>query len=229
MRQSLLAIPALLVATIALLQPPRLGAADPIPEATDSNENLAITARAYVGKEEIAKLLGLDPGVELVVVDVRIRPRGEGEIQVWHDDFTLISRKDGQRSTPLAPSQIAGQGALRVSSRGMSAGGSGPGNNQRGPIWGGGPGDIGGKPRRIGGEQESVSSSPSGADSKVDDKAKGDSEVLKILKAKALPEKKSTDELQGLLYYVMEGKHKLKQLELIYKSGGNRMILDFVK
>ena len=42
--------------------------------------------------------------------------------------------------------------------------------------------------------------------------------------------KETTEPVSGLLYFFLEGKHKLKQLELLYKSPvGRQMILDFEK
>ena len=46
-------------------------------------------------------LLGSDPGIDLIVIDLKVSPRGDHKINVNYDDFTLITRKDGQRSQAL--------------------------------------------------------------------------------------------------------------------------------
>jgi hypothetical protein len=195
----------------------------------DSNDVLYLTAAAYADRPTVTTVLGRDPGLEMVVVEVELRPKGENELEVWRDDFILISRKDGQKSQPLAPSQIAGKGALVVSPTAMGGGGIGSGR-QRGPIWGGIPG-AGDRPRRLGDDGE-VASSASAAQTTatMDKNAKEDNPLLEVLNAKVLPEKKTQDTVKGQLYFLLDGKHKLKDLELIYKPrGSDRLILDFIK
>ena len=53
--------------------------------------------------------------------------------------------------------------------------------------------------------------------------------LLAVLKEKVLLEKETNEPVTGLLYFILEGKHKPKDLELIYKSQGQRLILDFGK
>jgi hypothetical protein len=194
----------------------------------DSNDILYVTAMAHADRPSVTAALGRDPGVDLIVVDIEIRPKGDSELQIWRDDFILISRKDGQKSQPLSPTQIAGKGALVVSSTGMASGGVGMGN-RRGPIWGGVPGS-GDRPRRIGSDEEAAgSATPAQASATMDSKSKEDNPLLEALKAKILPEKKTQEAVKGQLYFLLDGKHKLKDLELMYKNSGGRLILDFLK
>jgi len=74
-----------------------------------SDEILRIVATLYLDKDSVVKAVGLDPGLQLIVVEVKFSPRGENKVPLWLDDFTLLSHKDGQRSTPLTPTQIAGR------------------------------------------------------------------------------------------------------------------------
>ena len=108
---------------------------------SSEDEYLVVTGSAVPDKQAVAKSMGQDPGMDLIIVDIKVAPRGENKIAVSFDDFTLISRKDGQRSQPLAPSQIAGRGALVVA-QGGPGGGGGMVNGGRGPIWGGVPGTV---------------------------------------------------------------------------------------
>src|SRR5262245_19136814 len=122
--------------------------------ATSEDEYLVLTAVAVTDHKAVADVLGRDAGMDLILVEVTVAPRGDNKIKVDFDDFTMIYRKDGQRSQPLGPAQIAGKGALVVA-QGGQAGGGGLMNGSRGPIWGGVPGTTS-RPRRVGGDGESA-------------------------------------------------------------------------
>ena len=211
---------------ILLLLTGLLAAADskkPLPPAQSGNELVDVTASAYVDKADVAARLGLDPGVAMIVVDVKVVPKGETKLKLFHDDFTLLSSKDGQRSQPLSPSQIAGNSVLVVSGDRGGAG-FGIGSMDRGPIWGG----IGDRPRRLGGDDQVVGASTGEAKATIHAKEGGNqSPVLKTLKDKILPEKETGEDVSGLLYFIFDGKHKLKDLELLYKTAAGRLVLDF--
>jgi hypothetical protein len=160
---------------------------------------------------------------------VKLSPRGDAKIKIDLDDFTLISRNDGQRSQPLAPSQIAGSGALVVVPGQQGGGGGGMMNPNRGPIWGGMPG-TGSRPRRIGGDGETGAvAAPTATQATVDSGGRtSENPIMDLLKEKALPQKETNEAVSGLLYFFLEGKHKLKHLEMLYKSpAGRQMVLDF--
>jgi hypothetical protein len=160
---------------------------------------------------------------------VKFAPRLENKLALWRDDFTLLSNKDGQRSQPLSPSQLAGSGALVVSNQGYT-----PGSGMRA----GSPGDtpLGypditgtGRPRQLNTEDQLTSGTAGG--NQVSDqtagKQKKEDPLLQLLKDRVLPEKETADPVTGHLYFVLDGKHKMKDLELIYKSQGRRILLDF--
>jgi hypothetical protein len=201
------------------------------PTVQDSNELFEITATAYADKESVTKLIGRDPGFPLIVLDVKFTPRGENKIALWRDDFTLLSHKDGQRSQPLSPTQLAGSGALMVSSRGYTpASGMSSGSPANGPL---GYPDItgtGGRPRALNNEDQLTAGSTgetkiagqTGAKQKEDP-------LLQVFRDRILLEKEVSDTVSGQLYFVLDGKHKLKDLELIYKSQGKRVLLSFDK
>jgi hypothetical protein len=199
------------------------------PTAQDSNEIVEITATLYADKESVVKLLGRDPGFPLIVVDVKFRPRLENKIALWRDDFTLLSNKDGQRSQPLTPSQLAGSASLMVAGGGGYSPGSGmrTGSPADTPL--GYPDITGtGRPRQLNTEDQLTSGSAS--ETKVSDRTGGklkENPLLEVLKARVLPEKEADDTVTGQLYFVLDGKHKPKDLELIYKSQGRRILLDF--
>ena len=107
-------------------------------------------------------------------------------LRISPDDFTLISRKDGERSPALSPTQIAGAGALVVKPAAKQPGGDGTRTN--GPIWGGI--SIGGP--RVGAGNGSANK-PMATDAKIDDSIP-ENPILPLLKEKVLPDKETKDQ-----------------------------------
>src|SRR5450432_951797 len=85
-----------------------------LPIEQTSNDLVDITATAILDKDQIRQELGSDFGGDIVLVRVTVRPVSDKPIKVSLDDFLLVSGKDGQRSEPYSPSQIAGSDALVV-------------------------------------------------------------------------------------------------------------------
>jgi hypothetical protein len=197
--------------------------------AEGSNRTMVVTARVVTDKADVASEIGLDPGFQIVVVDVRVRPLDDStKIRVDRDDFTLVSARDGQRSQPLEPAQLAGKGSLMLSTTGT---GSVRSENMRGPVWGG---MGGGAPGRIGNQSPGFGNSTV-TEQKVEAKdvketKTQDSPLLIALKEKVLPNvPDTTDATQGLLYFLFDGKTpRPKDLTLIHKgAGGGRIIIEF--
>lgn len=198
-----------------------------LPIEETSNEVVAITAHVILDREEIKKELGSDFGGEIVLVRVKVRPVNDKPLQVSLDDFLLVSYKDGQRSEPYAPSQLAGDATLTVTQQGVRNGGLlGRGN---GPIWGGVPG-TGGRPQQMPGNGGGVgngASTPSGELKIENNTTDKTNPLLAVLKEKVLPEKEITDPEEGLLYFPAVGKVKPKDLELHYKGPAGKLSLRF--
>ena len=198
-----------------------------LPIEQTSNELVEISATALT-KEQVLQELGSDLDSDFVVLQVTFRPVSDKPLMISRDDFLLVSSKDGQRSQPFAPSQIAGSATLVVTPQGARNGG-GLLNQGNGPVWGGIPG-TGTTPRRLpgnGGNIGSAGSTPE-TDTKVEVK-KSDQEnpLLAVLSAKVLPEKKTTETVSGLLYFQMDGKLKPKDLELHYTGPAGKLALRF--
>jgi len=176
-----------------------------------------MTATLFVDRASIQQLLGSDLGGFYVVVDVHLAPKGNEKWKVFRDDFQMRSDRDGERSKPFSPSQIAGQGALVVSR--TSEGGGIAGEN-RGPVFGG----IGmGGPGGFGNSGSTVSNN-----SKIDSGAKNkDTSLLGLLNEKCLAEKETDQPVSGLLFFPMEPKQKIKDLELTYSGPGSRLTVRF--
>lgn len=185
------------------------------------NDDVELVASVIVDRDEIKDALGADLGPGYVVARMKVTPKTEKPLSIGLDDFTMISGKDGQRSVALDPGQIAGKGALLVRRAPEQPGGYNTATN--GPIWGSvGPVSVGRRPSNsAGGDGGTDSKMESGKDQK-------DNPLLAVLKAKVLPETQTTDPVEGLLYFPMDGKIKPKDLRIIYKGQAGRLILEFV-
>lgn len=202
-------------------------AADPPATGTASNDKLEIQATVYTDKAAVRSLLGQEMEEGVIVVEVRLTPKGSEPIKLWRDDFLLRSDKDGQKSTPFDPSQIAGNTVLTLvrtySAEGVLV-------EDRGPVWGG----IGGtRPRRMPGPSGGIGNATTGQETneaRVGPQGdEADNPLLAVLKAKVLKEEEITAPTSGLLYFPMDGKHKIKQLELHYRGPAGALDLRFKK
>lgn len=214
-----------LAAGILLAAPKTTG---PIPGSA-ANEKLRVEATLYADRESVKQLMGFELDEGFMVVTVKLAPLSEDPIRIDRDHFFLRSDKDGQKSQPYSPSQIAGNGTMRISSRAVAGGGIGSDN--RGPVWGGiGGGGIG----RLPGQGNGIGNTATIDEAAVTiDKGKageGKSPVLLALEEKVLVDSKETNEpVAGQLYFLMEGKHKVKQLELHYRGSAGKLDIRFIE
>ena len=193
-------------------------------EARGENESVVITATVYAKPDAVKQVLGSDLGGHFIVVSVEVKPRFGREVAINRDDFVLKTDKDGERSGPFAPSQIAGRGAMVIRQTG-GAGATGMHDND-GPIWGGAPGTLG-QPRRIGGDGVGSAGAPEGAEAKTRTGShEKEDPMLGVLKQKELPETKTDKPVSGLLYFPME-KQKVKDLELRYAATDDKITMRF--
>jgi len=194
------------------------------PQTRGENESVVITATLYARPEAVKEMLGSDLGGHYIVVALEVAPRFGKVVAINRDDFVLKSDKDGEKSGPFAPSQIAGRGAMVIRQTGGS-GATGMHDND-GPIVGGYPGSIG-PPRRIGGNGVGDAGAPEGAEAKTRTGAhEKDDPMLGVLKEKELPETKTDKPVSGLLYFPME-KQKVKDLELRYVPSDDKITMRF--
>jgi hypothetical protein len=63
-------------------------------------------------------------------------------------------------------------------------------------------------------------------DVKVDDSIP-ENPILPKLKEKTLPDKETKDSVEGLLYFSMEGKLKPKDVSMIYRGAGGKLVMEF--
>jgi len=193
------------------------GAADKkLPIDETSNDLLDISVSAPLDKDQIKQELGSDLGDDIIVIRLTARPVSDKPVQLSLDDFLLVSGKDGQRSEPYAPGQLAGSDSLSVTPNGVRRGGLG--DHPHRPTLG--LGGIG-----IGGGGSGATPPP---DVKVQEtRDEKENPLLAALNAKILPEKEITEPTSGLLFFQLVGKVKAKDLELHYKGPAGKMALRF--
>ncbi len=189
----------------------------PLPNQA-GNDDIELVGTLIMDRQDIQQELGGDLGDGYIVVHVKCTPKNEQSLRISPDDFTLISRKDGERSPALTPTQIAGAGALVVKPAKQQPGGDGTRTN--GPIWGGV--QIGGR----GAGQPNNNKNQGATDVKIDDSIP-ENPILPKLKEKVLPDKETKDSVEGLLYFSMEGKLKPKDVSMIYKGAGGKLVMEF--
>jgi hypothetical protein len=177
----------------------------PLKSTPHSGENdiVEITATAIADPESVREVLGSDLGGHYILMDVQIAPKEGRKVAIRLDDFVLKTDKDGERTGPFLPGQIAGKGAIVVTQEGGKRGGFGVGPMSIGTA------DI----------TQAHTTVKSGANEKPDP-------ILDVLKQKILAEKETETPVSGLLYFPME-KQKLKDLELIYTTVDGKLRLRF--
>ena len=160
------------------------------------NGNIDLAGTVFIDSRDIQQELGtnLDPGY--IVVRIKVEPRMLQAIRISTDDFTLVSRKDGERSEALLPSQIGGAANLTLSSKTSHHGSAGVSTT-------------------------SVNVSP------AETKTAPESPSTKVLEAKMLHDVETKEPVEGLLYFLLQGKNKIKDLGLLYKGPAGRLAMDF--
>jgi hypothetical protein len=187
------------------------------------NDDVELAGSLVLDRAEVTQVVGADLGAGYIVARMKVSPKTDKPLRVSPDDFTILSRKDGERSQALSPGQIAGTGALVVKPAANQPGGAGTSTN--GPVWGG----VGmGSSRGAG----NTAASDRGVDVKVDNdagKSKDgkESPLMAALKAKVLADKETLEPIEGLLYFPMDGKIKPKDHAIIYKGAAGKLVMEF--
>lgn len=177
------------------------------------NDDVDLEGSVILLHDQVTEAIGSDIGEGYVVVRIKVIPKGETPLRVGPDDFTMISRKDGQRCAALSPSEIAGKGTMVVKH------GTADGSKS---SWG------------VGGMGAGVGSSPGTVQrdvikgTQIDDNAK-ETPALAPLTAKILPDKETKTPIEGLLYFSISGKLKPKDVALMYKGVAGKLIIEWSK
>jgi hypothetical protein len=164
------------------------------------NDNADFTATVFIDSGDIRGALGADLPPGYVVARVKAKVKTGEALRLSPDDFTLVSRKNGERADAIAPSQITSTSALTIR------------RDTRGRDWAqqtNEPGFIG-----VGSIKKAEG-------------AKDDTALLAALREKQFPDKDTKDTLEGLVYFSLDAsKLKAKDLALIYKGKAGHITLD---
>jgi hypothetical protein len=180
--------------------------------ARGENDDVILNVTIYIDSASVKEALGDDLGGHYIVAQVKVEPKYTKEITIDRDDFILRTDKDGDRTKPMAPSQIAGRGSL------VLTGTQGPGGlgAERSRGWSmGGPIGMGGGGIGAGGGADT-----SGVNATMENSDK-ESPLRKLLDAMVLPERKIEVPVTGFLFFPMEYQ-KIKDLEMLYGGKENR-------
>ncbi|MEZ5353074.1 MAG: hypothetical protein R2762_10600 [Bryobacteraceae bacterium] len=191
-----------------------------------SDKHVRVEATAYLDRDSIRQAVGMEMEEGFIVIEVKVTPAEGHKLNLMRDDFLIRSDKDGQRGTPYSPTQIAGSSVLVVKT-GYSGGAVA--QQSRGPSWGGlgggMPGQLpGGGPSGIGNTASQESAVASVEDGPLKEKG---NPLLPLLEKNILAEKEIEAPVSGQLYFLLEGKHKTKQVELLYKTPSGRVSVRF--
>jgi len=198
---------ALLLLPVLLL----MGAAKKtVATAKGENEDLILTVTLYIDPADVKEMVGSDLGGHYIMANVKVDPKYGKDITIDRDDFVLRSNDNGEKATPFAANQIAGRGALVIAQtedkpkkHGWSMGG----------------------PVMIGSGSTNQDDKDKPAPKMVSDE-QDNNPLKKVLESKILPEKKTDQATEGLLFFPME-KQKMKDLELRFGGQENRISLRF--
>jgi hypothetical protein len=169
-------------------------------EARGSNDRLEVVATVMFEPSEMHDALGADLESGYTIVRVKVTPKGD-PLVVTPDDFTLLSRKDGDRAAALAPAQIGSKSALTVK------------RDTQGREWA---------------QQTNQAGFTGIAGIKRDTSGKDDTGLIAALKAKGLATGETKDPVEGLVYFAFQtAKLKAKDISLLYKGAGGRITIDF--
>jgi hypothetical protein len=183
------------------------------PTTSAGNDQIDVVATISLSEEEIAEKIGANPGKGLALLDVRVTPKTDTPVQLGPEDFILLAYDDGERSKPFEPAELAGQGALVVKA-------SPNGKVSRTSGFGGlGPIGMGSGP--------STAKKSDTLNSKMGTTNEGSNKLLEQLKAKQFPRKETADPVEGYLYFPLDGKHKLKNLAVLYRGQAGKLRLVF--
>jgi hypothetical protein len=186
--------------------------------ARGENEDLIVTVSLYISPDDVKELLGNDLGGHFVVADVKVEPKYGKEVTVARDDFMLRNLETVEKSTPFAPSQIAGKASLVIKRAGDSDDDTSKKTSRRPTFSGIGIGGTGSPGNVVG--NTNVSAKMQNADEPKD------AALEKLLKEKQLAEKSTDKPDSGLLYFAFE-KVKLKDMQLDYGGKTNRIVMRF--
>jgi hypothetical protein len=183
------------------------------------NSKLSLSGTAITDRKAVTDLMGIDLGEGFIVVKIKATPQTLQPLRLSIDDFTLVSRKNGEKSGAMAPTAIAGSGAMIVTA----------GPSQSGQTVGARPNPSGipGLPGQGGGGIGNSGSVEGGMAEVRTERSKTEDPRLPFLEAKVFQDRETLEPVEGLLYFNLAGKLEPKHLGLIYAGPAGRLVIDF--
>lgn len=188
----------------------------PIEDGMASDPNVSIKATVYADPASVQELLGNNLDGHYIVIKIDLTPNKKFSIDP--DDFLLRTDKDGEKSHAYEPAQIAGDGALVITTTDDLDRDKKKGNSNI--TLGGMGGGMGGSPGMV------QSAKPVNAT--MQEATGKKNPILDTLQARMLPRKEVEQPVSGLLYFPME-KQKVKDLELIVTTPSGKLHIRFSK
>jgi hypothetical protein len=197
------------------------------PPGEFENDRVMVGSVIYADRESVKRMIGHDFDGSVAVVEITVTPRGGEALDVEREDWTLFSNRDAQKAPAFHPSQLAGQGAIVVKEQ-RGGGGVMAGDNPNSTVIGGIPGTSG-RPRSMGNGGGGIGNAGSQAvDTTIETKTDAAANpILAGLKTKELKYGKTMTPVKGLLYFSLDGKHKLKDLELWYRGPAGKFVISY--
>lgn len=165
------------------------------------NDNVEVRAEVLIDPAQIKEAVGAELGDGYVVARITTTNKTGEAMRAGPPDFTLVSRKDGDRGDALSPGQLAGGSALILKT------------NHAGREW----------------AQQTNTPGWLGVAGTKTDKPK-DATLLTTLTNKQFPDQelKPNESASGLLYFSIQTKKlKTKDLALLYKGSGGHLSVEF--
>jgi hypothetical protein len=206
---------ALLLCSASLGLPGTPKVAKYIGESSAGNSDLDLKATIYADGDAVNQALGSTLDGHYVVVRILLTPKSK--FTVDFDNFMLRTDKDGEKSHPFKPTQIAGDGALVVSGTAFGGDETKQGNPHK-PVFSAGMGGMGSGT----GNTQPITASKS----TMQESTGRRNPLLNMLDDKMLPEKETEQPVEGMVYFPME-KQKVKDLELIVTTPSGKLSLRF--
>jgi hypothetical protein len=188
------------------------------PTTSAGNDNIDITVTLTMAESEVTEKLGVDAGPGIVLMEVRVANKTDRAVQVSPDDFILLAHDDGERYHAFTPNEIAGKGSMVLKTAPSRTGsiGAQPNSTVIAGIY---------IPRNNAPAKDSKDAT-NGA-GQMDDKSGGNEKLLAALKAKQLQGAETKDSVEGCLYFPLDGKHKLKNMAVLYRGPAGKLDMEF--
>lgn len=191
--------------------------------------DVEFSARLIHDVGTVEALLGdeLDKGYS--IVEIKVRPLFDNQLELDRSDFLLRCRADNERSAAQSPDRIAGTAVLALDQSRSGGGGSVFGRQNDPLIIGGTPG-TGTRPRQIG-TPDGVGGAVGGGttDVRIRGETLEEGSLLARLQSLELPFEPVDEPISGHLFFQVRPNRKLKHYVLSYDGVYGEFQMQFAK